>query len=151
FGELKPAGLSGYVYLDSNDNGNKDAGEPGLSGVLVTLTGFNDQGPIAQQATTDATGFYQFQSLRPGSYVLTETPPPHYLNGMDSIGSQGGTVSVNTLTNIALAAGVLGINNNFAELPPENADLSILKTASASSVVVGSTITYTLTVTNHGT
>ena len=151
FGELPPAGLSGYVYIDANNNGIKDPGESGLAGATVTLTGFNDQGPTNATATTDANGFYQFQNLRPGNYALTETNTSTYVDGKDSIGSQGGTVATDNFSNIILGAGVLGVNNNFAEVLPANADLGIVKTASAASVSVGSTITYTLTVTNYGT
>jgi uncharacterized repeat protein (TIGR01451 family) len=152
FGELAPSGLSGFVYLDSNDNGIKEAGEAGIPNVTVTLTGFSDQGPISQTATTDANGAYQFQGLRPGTYALTETQPAGstYVDGKDTIGSQGGTVANDNFSNINLAAGVLGINNNFGELLPANADLGVVKTASAASVSVGDTITYTLTVSNYG-
>src|SRR5262249_61760338 len=33
FGELQPASVAGFVYHDANDNGRKDTGEPGISGV----------------------------------------------------------------------------------------------------------------------
>ncbi len=150
FGELTPAGLSGFVYVDSNNNGVKDAGESAIPGTTVTLTGFDDQGPLTKQAVTDANGFYQFQNLRPGTYALTETQPASFMDGKDTIGSQGGAVANDNFSNIALASGILGINNNFGELPPANSDLGIVKSASASSVLVGSTINYTLTVTNYG-
>ena len=39
FGLSAPAGVSGYVYRDPNDNGMKEAGETGIGGVTVTLTG----------------------------------------------------------------------------------------------------------------
>ena len=151
FGELLPAGLSGFAYVDANNNGIKDPAEAGIPGATINLAGFNDQGPVAQTVTTDANGFYQFQNLRPGTYALTESQTGNFLDGKDTIGSQGGTVASDDFSNIVLAAGVLGINNNFGEQPPANADLGIVKTASASSVLVGSTINYTLTVTNFGT
>jgi uncharacterized repeat protein (TIGR01451 family) len=151
FGELAPAGLSGYVYVDANNNGIKDPGEPGIAGTTVTLTGFNDQGPMSLTATTDVNGLYQFQNLRPGTYAITETQPANYVDGKDTIGTPGGTTANDNFSNILLAAGVLGANNNFGEMTPANADLGIVKTASASSVLVGSTINYTLTVTNYGT
>ncbi len=151
FGELMSAGLSGFVYVDANNNGTKDPGEAGIPASIVTLAGFNDQGPISLAVATDANGFYQFQNLRPGTYALTETQPANYLDGKDTIGSQGGIMANDNFSNIVLAAGVLGTNNNFGELSPANADLGIVKTASASTVLVGSTINYTLTVTNYGT
>src|SRR5262249_54958697 len=36
---LQPASLSGYVYADFNNNGLKEAGEYGIQGVVVALTG----------------------------------------------------------------------------------------------------------------
>jgi uncharacterized repeat protein (TIGR01451 family) len=150
FGELPPAGLSGFVYHDANENGLKDAGEAGISGVTVTLTGNDDVGAVQLTAQTDATGAYKFQNLRPGNYTITETHPSQYKDGQDAIGSQGGTAGNDVLSNIVLAAGVLGVNNNFGELIPENADLTIVKSASAPAVRVGDTLTYTLTVTNLG-
>lgn len=150
FGELPAAGLSGFVYIDANDNGVKDAGETGISGVTVTLTGADDVGPVQLTAVTDGTGFYKFQNLRPGNYTLTESHPSQYKDGKDAIGSQGGSTGNDVLSNIALSAGVLGTNNNFGEINPEIADLTIVKSASAAIVRVGDTLTYTLTVTNLG-
>jgi uncharacterized repeat protein (TIGR01451 family) len=148
FGELAPSSLSGFVYVDANNNGIKDAGEAPIAGVTITLTGFTDQGPITAQATTDPTGFYQFQNLRPGNYAIVETQPANYLNGQDTVGTQGGSSATDTFSNIVLPAGVAGINNNFGE--QTNADLSIVKTVSPTSVQVGGTLTYTMTVTNQG-
>ena len=37
FGELLPASISGYVYVDGNNNGAKDFGEAPISGVVVAL------------------------------------------------------------------------------------------------------------------
>ncbi len=75
FGELKPAALTGFVYIDANNNG-LDGLETGISGVSVTLTGTNDLGPIvAITIMTDINGFYSFGNLRPGTYTVTETQP----------------------------------------------------------------------------
>ena len=43
FGE-SGQGLSGYVYIDSNGNGQRDAGEPGITGVSITLSGNTSSG-----------------------------------------------------------------------------------------------------------
>jgi large repetitive protein len=49
FGELQSATatISGAVYIDANNNGNKDSGEAGIAGVTLTLSGSNDLGAIA--------------------------------------------------------------------------------------------------------
>ncbi len=151
FGELAPAGLSGFVYVDTNDNGVKDAGETGIGGVTVTLTGSDDVGAVSTTALTDATGFYRFQNLRPGTYTITESQPDNYKDGKDALGSLGGNAANDVFSTIAVAAGNLGANYNFGETIPENADLKIVKTAGAPVVKVGANLTYTLTVTNLGT
>ncbi len=120
FGELVPSSLSGYVYLDSNNNGSKDAGEPPIAGVTVTLTGTDDNGSVSQTTTTDANGFYSFTSLLPGTYTLTETQPDGYIDGQDSIGTQGGVQGNDVFSDIVLASGVDGTMNNFGELLPSS-------------------------------
>lgn len=152
FGERALSSLSGYVYVDRNNNGAKDPGEEGIAGVNVLLTGFDDQGPVVRTATTDASGFYQFTGLRVGTYAITETQPSSYKDGKDTAGSLGGTNAMNDIfADILVGISAAGVNYNFGELPPDVADLGILKTASASSVTVGSNLTYTLTITNYGT
>ncbi len=150
FGELKPASLSGYVYVDANNDGIKESGESGISGVSVTLTGTNDQGnPVTQMVTTLSDGSYSFTNLRPGTYSLTETQPSAYAEGKDTIGTPGGNASVqDVFSNIVLNEGVNGANNNFGERP--TADLGITKTDHQTTVVPGTAISYTITVTNNG-
>jgi len=58
-----------YVWVDSNRDGRQDAGEPGIPGVVLTITGLdskpvtdvngNPVGPV----TTDADGHYSFDDL----------------------------------------------------------------------------------------
>ena len=122
FGELTNAGLRGFVYEDLDNDGIKDAGEAGIAGVEVTLTGIDDNGSVTRTTTTAADGSYRFADLRPGTYTIQEAQPSGYLDGKDTIGTQGGVTSNDEFSNITLAAGQLGFNNNFGELP--NASLS---------------------------
>src|SRR5207244_12767786 len=80
FGEIPPPQLSGFVYHDANNNGIKDAGEDGIAGVLITLTGTDDLGPVTKTATTDAVGRYQYLHIGPGTYNVAEMPPDAYLD-----------------------------------------------------------------------
>ena len=65
FAELPPADPVGYVFVDINDNGVREAGEPGIPGVLITVTGTDDLGQSVRLTdNTDGNGFYQFQYLR---------------------------------------------------------------------------------------
>ena len=107
------------MYQDAGNDGVKGAGEAGIPGVTVTLTGTNDLGqPVTLVKTTDANGFYEFTGLRPGTYTVTETQPGAYLDGKDTAGSTGGTVANDVLSAITLTAGANSVNNNFGELLP---------------------------------
>ncbi len=118
FGEL-PASLSGYVYVDYSNDGIKDASEPPIAGVAIALSGQDAAGsPVNRTATTASNGFYSFAGLMAGRYEIAETQPADYLDGKDTIGSQGGSVANDNLHTIDLGAGVHGVNNNFGELPP---------------------------------
>ena len=119
FGEVTPASLSGFVYSDSNDNGVKESGEAPIAGVTITITGTDDLGAaVSATTTTGADGSYSFTNLRPGTYTASESQPAGYLDGKDTIGSQGGTTGNDLFSAISLSAGTNGVNNNFGELNP---------------------------------
>ncbi len=105
FGEICTGALAGFVYCDSNNNGMKDAGEGGLSGVTITLTGTSVMGAVNLTLQTGADGSYGFNNLAPGTYTLTETQPAGYGDGLDKAGSLGGTVANDVISGIA-------VNNN---------------------------------------
>ena len=42
---VKPAALGNFVWIDTNNNGLQDTGEPGIDGVEVTLTAKYADGP----------------------------------------------------------------------------------------------------------
>jgi uncharacterized repeat protein (TIGR01451 family) len=78
FGEKAGATISGKVYKDLNDNGVADAGEDGISGVTVTLTGTSAAG-VAVSLTTTSNAFGAYSFAAPPSngagYTITETQP----------------------------------------------------------------------------
>ncbi len=55
--------LGNRVWLDSNENGAQDFGEPGVGGVCVNLYG--PDGGIVNQTTTDSNGYYGFNIASP--------------------------------------------------------------------------------------
>jgi protocatechuate 3,4-dioxygenase beta subunit len=120
FAAVSPSSLAGFVYIDNNNDGVKEAAEPGISGVTVTLSGTDDLGQtVSLSQATAADGSYQFQGLRPGNYTLKERlPDGQFLEGTDAVGSQGGSVSEDQISNIVLAPGTTGTDNDFAELRP---------------------------------
>jgi hypothetical protein len=112
--------LSGFVFVDANNDGIFQKGEAPLGGVIIVLTGTNNLGQsVSIQTRTDANGFYSFTNLVAGTYTITEQEPAGFANGQDkdSIGRQGGITGVDQFSNIFLQGGVNGINNNFGELP----------------------------------
>jgi hypothetical protein len=62
------ASLGDYVWNDANGNGIQDATEVGLSGVTVQLK--NTAGTIIATTTSNASGFYQFTGIAPGTYTV---------------------------------------------------------------------------------
>ncbi|QIB66265.1 SdrD B-like domain-containing protein [Kineobactrum salinum] len=109
--------IAGRVYHDQDISGDYDVGEPGISGVTVTLTGSDDYGnTVNRSTTTDGTGEYRFEDLAPGVYTLTESHPAAWVDGQETVGSVGGTTpTTDVITNIELAAGVDATDYNYGE------------------------------------
>ena len=121
FGELAPASLAGSVYLDANDDGSQQAGEPGIDGVPVILSGTDDLGNSVSMVAVTSNGQYDFANLRPGNYAITKIAPAVYLDGQDTAGTEGGFTTIqNVISGIALSAGVNGTANSFGELLPSS-------------------------------
>ncbi|MCO6400316.1 MAG: DUF11 domain-containing protein [Verrucomicrobia bacterium] len=72
-----PASLGDFVWLDVNGDGiQSGASETGIPSVVVTL--YDAQSNALGTTTTDATGFYSFTNLVPGTYFVGFTPPTGY-------------------------------------------------------------------------
>ena len=132
FGETLGA-ISGSVYQDSGagtpgnfNNGTRDAGEAGIAGVPVTLTGTDALGAAVNLATvTDVNGNYVFDGLLAAGaagYTVSEGAIPSaagiFADGKDTAGSLGGSTAVNdVLGAIALTPGTQATGYLFGELP----------------------------------
>ncbi|MYN30222.1 SdrD B-like domain-containing protein [Duganella levis] len=68
-GFYRPASLGDKVWLDANRNGVQDSGETGVAGVKVILLDASGN-PTGITATTDASGNYSFNDLKPGTYSV---------------------------------------------------------------------------------
>ncbi len=109
--------LTGTVYEDTNNNGTHDTGEPAIAGVTIRLTGVDDYGtPIALLTTTAANGTYTFTSLIAGNYAIRETQPTSYFDGIDTVGTAGGTLGNDDITAITLPGGANATGYDFGEL-----------------------------------
>ena len=85
--------VGGYVFLDENQNGQRDADEPGLSGITVTLQGAGTQ-------PTAADGSYTFSSLAPaagGTTYSISAPAPVGYTDQFKVTLPHGTVVVNSV------------------------------------------------------
>jgi LPXTG-site transpeptidase (sortase) family protein len=134
-------GLSGFVYLDNNNNGifDQNEGEFGLPDVMVTLTcteGPNCTPGTAFSALTGSDGAYAFVpgasgifagndvsgdpldgflGLLSGTWQVTESQPEGFIDGLDTPGSLGGVAGDDVIDAITLPAGGNGVNYNFGE------------------------------------
>jgi uncharacterized repeat protein (TIGR01451 family) len=104
FFDTRFQGIAGGVYEDLNGDGVQDAGEPGIPGVLITLSN-------GMTTTTDATGAYSF-TVTPGVYTITESTPAGYFSTADTDGANDDTIVV-TVTSGAGSTG-----NNFLDAQP---------------------------------
>jgi len=66
--------IEGRVFVDTNQNGVLDAGEPGLPGVALTI----DSDGWSASTTSRGDGFYDFAALGEGKYKITMHIPSGY-------------------------------------------------------------------------
>jgi hypothetical protein len=117
-----PATLSGTVRDTSGNT---------MAGVTLTLSGTNDLNQqVTLTVTTDANGYYLFETLRPGTYTITETPPaaPEGFTYGDTTSNSGtitggipmGNANGTAITSITVGFGDVGTDydftNSFADL-----------------------------------
>ena len=70
---IRPAKIGDLAWLDVNQNGLLDGGEPRIPGVTVTLL---DNGQPVAVTQTDAFGYYLFSDVYPGEYTLEAVAYP---------------------------------------------------------------------------
>jgi hypothetical protein len=76
---LQPTGhLTGSAYADLNGNAKRDAGEPGVAGVAVSLD-LGGDGTAEFTAVTAADGSYKFNNVADGTHRVTFLTPVNYL------------------------------------------------------------------------
>ena len=78
------------MFEDVNGNGVRRTRRAGHCRGDVTLSGVSNNGAITPKtATTDSDGNYAFTGLTPGTYVIAETQPAGYSDGIERIGTPG--------------------------------------------------------------
>jgi protocatechuate 3,4-dioxygenase beta subunit len=107
FGFTPSFSLGNRLWFDTNNNGLIDAGEQGTPGVLVELLNATGQklyrtpggdlsttaaGNTPVEVTTDAAGYYRFDSLPPNGYVVS-IPASNWGTGRPLAGYQSSTTT----------------------------------------------------------
>lgn len=62
--------ISGMVWLDKDENGQRDTEDNGISGITVNLLEAINNTQVSK-ATTDENGKYSFQNISNGKYIIT--------------------------------------------------------------------------------
>jgi uncharacterized protein (DUF2141 family) len=71
FGDQAVGVITGLVFNDANGNGQREAAEPGLAGVTISVAG----GPGTASVQTVSDGSFSAGGLPPGRYTVTESVP----------------------------------------------------------------------------
>ena len=125
FGNFQNATKSGTKFVDTNGNGARDTGEPGLAGVQIHLFGTDGRGnTVHVHATTDANGAYSF-SVAPGSYTVCETVPTGYTQSFPTSGANCAAHGGGLGYAITLTSGQTDSDNDFGNF--QNATVSGMK------------------------
>ena len=128
-----PAGLAAavgtavgdFVWVDSNYNGVQDAGEPGLAGVTLSLTDTSNNpvtdanGTAVGTQTTDASGAYAFENLKPGAYIVhVDSSPLGFVPTLTGRGTATTDSSTAPATSATLAQGDQDLTLDFGFVRP---------------------------------
>lgn len=161
-GFIPASGIGDRVWVDINENGIQDPGEPGLNGVIVklldasgnpvTTNGAPVRFTTVNDPNTGEPGYYFFDDLQPGDYrVAFELP------GGGEFTQQSGGVNVGNNSDADPVTGITAVFTLNANERMDSVDagvkpqLAITKSNNISTTLIGGeTITYTVVVTNRG-
>jgi large repetitive protein len=125
--------LSGYVYFDSNNDGQMAGSETRLAGVTVRIYSQNSGGNWTEVSgispvQTNAQGSYSFQGLAGGTYQIKVDTSSKVLVGQGALGTIAGIAkgsASNGKFQIQLGASENGTDYNFCVLGLQPALLSL--------------------------
>lgn len=79
-----------YVWHDLNGDGLQDDDEPGLEDVTVQLIDVATT-EVVMTTTTNANGFYSFESPEPGNYIIVVNPGEGFIETLVDVDSESGS------------------------------------------------------------
>ncbi len=91
--------ISGSVFVDIDGDGLYDANEPAVDTALIEL--LDADGHLLASTTTGG-GFYLFEDLDPGTYLIREVQPTGVADGAELLGTLDGTIVANDVMRITL-------------------------------------------------
>lgn len=110
-GLYKNATIGDFVWDDQNSNGVQDSGEPGLANVNITLTKSGDPSFIPIIVTSDTTGKYRFENVKPGSYNIVFGNVPLKRLADDNVGADRSVDSdpdnLGNVSNLSVSSGAI--------------------------------------------
>jgi uncharacterized surface anchored protein len=139
-GPVVGATLTGNVFVDTNIDGTKAAGETTpVTGTVVTLK--NSTGGVVGTTTVDGTGNFSFPNLPGDTYTVSYDPPGNYVptstpTQATVVLPQGGTAAVNVGAALPSVSGTVRSQPSGNGLSPVAIDL-----VNSSGTTVASTTT----------
>jgi len=103
-GSVLPGRLGDFCWLDLNGNGLQDGDEGGIPGVQITLV---RNGSILAETVSDQYGYYIFEDLYPGEYILRAVWPAE-------------VKPTQVRTDLTMIASVLGENGESVLVPVDS-------------------------------
>jgi len=153
--------IGDFVWNDLNTNGLQNVGEPGLSGVIVTL--YDGASNFVGSTSTDSNGFYSFTNPSNGVYFVGFIPPLGFtfttnnVGADDNLDSDVATPAGFTLPFVFTGTAITNIDAGLYQFFP---GIQITKLASdgtntaadgtALYVTNETVVTYTYVITNTG-
>ncbi|MBN2259179.1 MAG: DUF11 domain-containing protein [Clostridiales bacterium] len=136
--------LHGYVFYDEDEDNIKDEGEVGYEGIAIYL----DDNP-EHSTTTDEYGYYYFDQI-PGTSGDVVVTVESTVSADAEVSEYDGTLDESVEVAFGDEYDEPLINFGYKDYDEPQYGLSINKTVNDSSITLGQTVTFTITVTNTG-
>ena len=121
-----PASLGDFVWLDDNQNGQQDPGEPGVRGVVIEL---RDWTGVVGSTTTDADGWHGFTNLRPGTYTIRAVEPA---DKVFTVATSGADATDSNVDRISGMSGPFGLTSGNDD---RSVDIGVVPVGAVAGVV----------------